>query len=185
MSGRLPSIPRLGARKPRDRDTLRCVRDNVPLVPADGRVRARALPALPYSSARCSAATEDTSIAHPPRIERQGDAAGGEPDPRRVVAQSAVPRVRPSDHTGCSLVRVVQMASESRVGRQPEKLSRLTPSPLEEPWQAGAPVWVRIHPPVALHMALAMSPTSIGRLEQSSAKALVHSGVRSFHAEPG
>jgi len=84
-------------------------------VPADGRVRPRALPALPYSSARCCAATEGASIAHPPRIERQGDAAGSEPEPSRVVAQSAVPRVRPSDHTGCQLVRVVQMAGESRV----------------------------------------------------------------------
>jgi len=121
VSGRLPSIPRLGARKPPDRDTLRCVRNNVPLMPADDRVRPRALPTLPYSPARCSPATEGASIARPPRIERQGDAAAGEPDPSRVVAQSAVPRVRPSHHTGCQLVRVVQMAGESRVGRRHER----------------------------------------------------------------
>ena len=114
LSGLAPVL-KPGTRKPRDRDTLRCVRDNVPLVPADDSVRPRALPALPYSSARCSAATESASIAHPPRIERWGDAAGGEPDPRCGGAHSAVPRVRPSGHAGCSLVRVVQMAVESLV----------------------------------------------------------------------
>jgi Fe-S-cluster containining protein len=82
-------------------------------VPADSRVRSRALPALPYSSARGSAAAEGAGIARPAHIERQGDAASGDPDSRCGVTHSTVPRVRPPGHAGCSLVRVVQMAVES------------------------------------------------------------------------
>src|SRR5262245_29193956 len=100
-------------------DTLRRARENVPVVPADGRVRSRALPTLPYTSAGRPAATEGPGatysqrcrIAAPP--ERCADDAAGEPEQRCDGASAAMPGVRTSDYAGCSLVRLVQMAGQS------------------------------------------------------------------------
>src|SRR5262245_25267748 len=80
-------------------------------MPPDGRVRPRALPTLPYTSARGPAATRPIAQA----AQRYTDAgpSGGEPDERGDVASAAMPGVRPSDYAGCSLVRLVQMAGQS------------------------------------------------------------------------
>jgi hypothetical protein len=90
-------------------DTLRCVPDHLSLVPADDRVRSRALPALPYSFARRAAAIEGDRIPYSTHIERCAEAARDKP----AAVEPAMPRMRPSDHPGVSLVRLVQMAGES------------------------------------------------------------------------
>ena len=97
-------------------DTLSCVRDHVPLVSANGRVRSRALSPLPHSSPRCAPSTEGSGISQPSHVERVVFATASELEARRTFACSPMPSVCPPDYARVPLVLVVQMARESVIG---------------------------------------------------------------------